>query len=133
MHLGNETWLCRTILGKPEVPEVKYTIAAAFHGNLVVGYMASGEINSRASCRFVTPFVASPPTWMMVRREGHLLRTWRTFETLVSSPTDIVALLCRTRYSVSAVVKSVVAGARTIPLRRPAVATSHLCRGEFNI
>jgi hypothetical protein len=58
-------------LGKPEVPEVKYTIAAAFYGNLVVGYMASGEINSRASCRFVTPFVASPPTWMMVRREGH--------------------------------------------------------------
>jgi hypothetical protein len=115
-------------LGKPDVPEVKYRIAGASHGNLVVGYSASSGIDCRASCRLVTPSsgLRLPSTWITVRSEGHLARIWSTLETLVSSPTNIAALLFRTRYSISAAVKRVVAGAITIPLRRPAVAISHL-------
>jgi len=126
-------WLCCTILGGPEVPEVKYIKAGSVIDMFLFPNTASWGIFDNSEEKSITLAVeaARGSTCTICSISEQFSCTFKNFCILVESPIKAEALVCRHRNSMSFSTRRVVAGQITMPLRIAATAISHPQRSQY--
>jgi hypothetical protein len=122
-------WLWRTIFGGPDVPEVKNISAGSVDKVFGPSNLTFSGTAFRAALRSITELVVwevDSSNCITFFTFGHFDLTRWNFSTLMASPMKTVARVSWQRYSISLATRSVVAGQIMIPLRRAAIAISHL-------